>query len=168
MHLLFAAAVPTIALTAPLALTPTITRMHRPPPRMAQDWRDSPEFLNNPIGFISKYPQLFSEDLQVMASYQLKIQGDQIVDWGDLPDALDLCAKNAAYFRQKSTDADQIARIIVQADSEELQTFAQDAKFMEKKAFFQALAALPPGNNGMSAIHEVASSMLEAGALAAW
>eukprot|EP00316_Scyphosphaera_apsteinii_P012958 CAMPEP_0119325186 /NCGR_PEP_ID=MMETSP1333-20130426/65180_1 /TAXON_ID=418940 /ORGANISM="Scyphosphaera apsteinii, Strain RCC1455" /LENGTH=228 /DNA_ID=CAMNT_0007333089 /DNA_START=61 /DNA_END=747 /DNA_ORIENTATION=+ len=156
-------------LTQPQTLVAANDVIHRIPQPMSgetRSWhRDSPDFLNDPISFIAKHPQLFSEDLQEMAAYQLKVKSDERLDWGTLPDALDQCAKGAEYLRQKSETADVIARIIVQAKREEMLTFVKDAKFVEKKAFFENLANLPADNNGMLAIHDVASGMLEAGAL---
>lgn len=126
---------------------------------------DEPEFLNDPIEFILKRPDLFSQDLQLMAAYQLKVKSDELRLWGDLPEALDVCSKAAGFLRQKSATADELARMIMSADQEMLETFIEDAKFEEKKAFFEAIASLPTDNNGMLAIHDVADGMLRAGQL---
>jgi len=137
-------------------------------PAMAQPrgshW-DAADFLNSPISFIAMHPELFSKDLQQMAAYQVMVKSNELRLWGDLPEALDLCAKGAAYLRQKSANADQLAQVIMSADEQTLADFVKDAKFEEKKAFLQAIASLPKDDNGMLAINRVAAGMLEAGAL---
>jgi len=143
----------------------TAALRQRAPTTVCSEVSDCPEFMNDPIAYISKHPELFSEELQAMATYQQKVRSDMLVDWGELPDQLDQCAKGAAYLRSKSATADQIAQIIVQAKRDELMTFVEDARFEEKKAFFMNLADLPEDNNGMSAINQVASSMINAGQL---
>ncbi|KAL3927014.1 MAG: hypothetical protein SGPRY_003021 [Prymnesium sp.] len=145
--------------------TPLHPSTRSPSPNMGGAGWDTPDFLNDPINFMAKNPQYFSEDLQAMVAYQLKVKGDELRLWGDLPEALDVCTKAAAFLRQKSATADELARIIMSADQEMLQTLIDDAKFEEKKAFFQAIASLPPDDNGMLAIHDVADGMLQAGQL---
>ena len=133
-------------------------------PTMVVEW-DTPKFLNDPLAYIAKNPEKFSVDLQRMVAYKTKVQNDELADWGDLPVSLDQCAQAASTLRSKSYDASMIAWIIAQADYEELQSFVQDAKFEEKKAFFQRLAALPEYDRGMLAINEVASQMIANGEL---
>ena len=155
-------------ITVALALYAPSPRPHRTRPAlrptMAVEW-DTPKFLNDPLAYIAKNPSKFSSDLQRMVAYKNKVQNDELADWGDLPVALDQCASAASSLRSKSYDASMIAWIIAQADYQELQSFVQDAKFEEKKEFFQRLSALPEYDRGMLGIHEVASEMIQAGEL---
>ena len=127
--------------------------------------RDNAEFLNDPFEFINKNPQLFSDDIQEMAAYQKAVNRQSLDDWGELPVALDKIAQAMNVLQDKSFTSDQIARIITKADKAELENMVRDARFEEKRTFFQNLANLPPDNNGMLAINAVATSMMQQGQL---
>jgi len=163
--LLVSSALSTNALLLPSALLHSRVCRTSPPTMQSSFQWDSGDFLNNPILYIAENPQYFSPEMQAMAAYQIKVKGGEMRLWGDLPEALDLCAKGGEYLRQKSAAADDLARTIVHADQNDLQKMTQDSNFAEKKAFFQNIAALPRDNNGMLAINYVASTMIERGEL---
>ena len=153
-----------LLLTGSASMLPLIRgRVGRP--LMMAEHTDSGAFLNDPISFIANHPEMFSEDLQMMATYQQMVGNGRLDDWGDLPVALDQVAKGSQALQIKSYTSQDVAQMIVQADAETLQTFVSDARFEEKKVFFERLAQLPPDQNGMLAIHEVASEMFAAGSL---
>ena len=122
---------------------------------------DSPEFMSDPFNYIVKHPELFNEDLQKMASFQLMQSTKQFNLWGDLPRVLDENARGAASLREKNQRADELARIILCADQETMQNLADDATFEEKKALFKALSVLPESNRGMHAIHDTVEDVID-------
>jgi len=132
-----------------------------------KDWYyDNVEFMNEPFKFIAEHPDDFSEAMQAMAQYQFQASEDSR-PWGDLPLILGEGAQLEQSLVKKSMQADDLARVIMTADMPTMRALAADAKFAEKAALFQNLAALPPANRGMLAIHEVITGMRAAGQLPA-
>ena len=148
--------------------TPLLHAARRSPAlHMKESFHDAADFLNTPFQFIEQHPDLFSEELQSMVKYQLKLAPDDFAQCGELPEAL---ASNAQWTQQlqaKSFRADELANIILKADKATMQTLSEDATFEEKKNLFESLAALPEDARGMLGINDVVSSMLEAGKLPA-
>lgn len=155
-----------LSLASTYALTVPPSQLHAaaagrraPPPTMQQQWHwDSIQgsiFLNEPIEFIQRNPQHFSADLQALAAYHYEVNTAEFSLWGGLPAALGQSEERSASLREKSMRANELAQIVVKADRGTLRDLAGDATFQEKKAFFEALAALPEGDNGMIAIDGV-------------
>ena len=99
-------------------------------------------FLNDPFQYISDHPEMFSDDVRVMAAYQQTLQDSALNLWGDLPEKLDECAERAATLRTKSARAFELAQIILQAERGTMQTLAADSTFQEKKVLFDTLNCL--------------------------
>jgi len=131
------------------------------------DWYyDNVEFMNEPFKFIAEHPEDFSEAMQAMVQYQMMTNEDVRV-WGELPMSLQEMSKLGESLYEKSKQADNLARVIMTADLETMRQLARNAKFAEKKVLLENLAALPPGNRGMLAIHEVMTNMKASGQLPA-
>jgi len=117
--------------------------------------------MSDPFGYILDNPELFNEDLRRMATFQRFLGSDQFNVWGDLPGMLDQNAKGAQSLREKSERSDELAEIILKANPATMKCLATDATFDEKKALFQALAALPVDNRGMAAIEETIEETID-------
>ena len=129
-------------------------RMQAPSEKPSDWYYDNVEFMNEPFKFIAEHPEEFSAAMQAMAQYQSVTEEDSR-PWGDLPMFLGETAQLRQSLLQKSMQADDLARVIMTADLPTMRSLASDAKFAEKQLLFQNLAALPPHNRGMLAIHEV-------------
>ena len=122
---------------------------------------DSPEFMCDPFNYILQHPELFHEDMRRLAEFQLFLGGPGREIFGDLPESLDQNAQYASSLRAKSARSDELAKIILKADMGTMKTLAEDSSFDEKKALFEALAALPLDNRGMAAIHETVQETID-------
>ena len=125
---------PRLALPRLLAVLPPSCRA---PPLMQLS--NDASFLNDPFQYISDHPEMFSDDVRVMAAYQQTLQDSALNLWGDLPEKLDECAERAATLRTKSARAFELAQIILQAERGTMQTLAADSTFQEKKVLFDTL-----------------------------
>ena len=149
---------PRLALPRLLAVLPPSCRA---PPLMQLS--NDASFLNDPFQYISDHPEMFSDDVRVMAAYQQTLQDSALNLWGDLPEKLDECAERAATLRTKSARAFELAQIILQAEHGTMQTLAADSTFQEKKLLFDTLAGLPDDYRGISAVEEVVQSVIDWG-----
>lgn len=123
---------------------------------------DTPAFLSDPFRYIEDNPELFNEDFRRMAAFQQLLNSDQFHTlMGDLSKTLDETTRGERSIREKAGRADELAKIILTADQETLSTLADDSIFEEKRALFEALAALPSGSYGMKAIHETMGNVID-------
>ena len=130
----------------------------------ATDLSNNPDFLSDPVQYISENPDKFDDDMKKMAQFQLLLSDARLLNmWGDLPEELDLNGHAAHELREKSARADGLAKIILCANAKTMKELASDATFEEKKALFEALAALPEEDLGIKNIQKTVSKVIDWG-----
>jgi len=137
-----------------------------PPPIMTKEddwWKRSPDFRKDPMDFISRHPELFSEKLQKEAASYSSITRDRHLGMftlvGDLPETLDEINSYGLNVTFKSAKATHLSQKIKEADRKTLLALAEDPKCADRKHIFDALAVM----HGLpeSLIHETMVAMWE-------